>query len=205
MRFTDSLGTGSRLQITREVPYNPTPMLPIVVVALVVMSTAACREPPSTDAVAAPAAAPEGFVLKAGGGEPLLNGIVVKASPATGTTGSILVEQTFPKGGTTNLHLHDQGDELFYVVSGRGTAALGDASETIGPGDVIFVPRGAVHGISNLTNDEPLTVVFFMDSPELVEEFRAIHTRVTSEPDRPMTLDERSAIRERIGGSRAAP
>jgi len=61
-----------------------------------------------------------------------------------------------------------------------------------------------VHRISNLDNDDPLTVVFFMDSPELVEEFRAIHTRVTSEPDRPITPEERAAIVERIGGSRPA-
>ena len=85
----------------------------------------------------------------------MLNGIVVKASPKTGTMGSILVEQTFQRGGTTSLHIHDQGDELFYVVSGRGTATLGDETEVIEPGDVIFVPEGAVHGIRNLDNDEP--------------------------------------------------
>ena len=102
----------------------------------------------------------EGFILKVGGGEALLNGLVVKASPKTGTMGSILVEQTFQRGGTTNLHIHDQGDELFYVVSGRGTATLGEQSEAIEPGDVIFVPRSAVHGISNLEHEDPLTVVF---------------------------------------------
>lgn len=146
----------------------------------------------------------QGFVLKAGGGEVLQNGIVAKLSPRQGTTGSILVEQTFQRGGTTNRHVHDQGDELFYVVSGRGSAMLGNTSERIAPGDVIFVPRAAVHGIENLDNEEPLKVVFFMVSPELVEEFRAVHERVTSEPDRPITEEERAAIRERIGGSRPA-
>ncbi len=150
-----------------------------------------------------PRPATEGFILRTGEGEVLQNGIVVKASPATGTEGSILVEQTFPRGGTTNLHLHEQGDELFYVVSGRGAATLGDREEEIGPGDVIFIPRFAVHRIDNLTRDEPLRVVFFMDSPELVEEFRAIHERVTSHPARPITPEERAAISERIGGGRA--
>ena len=145
----------------------------------------------------------EGFVLRTGEGEALQNGIVVKASPATGTEGSILVEQTFQRGGTTNLHLHEQGDELFYVASGRGTATLGEATQEIGPGDVIFVPRNATHRIDNLTRDEPLRVVFFMDSPELVEEFRAIHERVTSDPSRPVTAEERAAISGRIGGGRA--
>ena len=116
--------------------------------------------------------------------------------------GSILVEQTFQRGGTTNLHIHDQGDELFYVVSGRGTATLGDKTEVIEPGDVIFVPKSAVHGIENLDNDEPLTVVSFMDSPELVEQFRAIHTRLRSEPDRPIRPEESAAIAAQIGGAR---
>ena len=159
---------------------------------------------PATSAVQRPAEpAAEGFILRTGEGEVLQNGIVVKASPASGTLGSILVEQTFPRGGTTNLHLHEQGDELFYVVSGRGTATLGDTTDEIGPGDVIFVPRNAVHRVENLNRDEPLRVVFFMDSPELVEQFRAIHERITSEPDRPMTDEERAAISERIGGGRA--
>jgi len=152
--------------------------------------------------VASQAQAADGFVLKAGLGEHLQNGIVVKASPKTGTRGSILVEQTFHRNGKTPVHIHEQGDELFYVVSGRGTARLGDRIQAIEGGDVVFVPAGAVHQIANLKNDDPLRVVFFMASAELVEEFRAIHERVTSDPSRPITPEERAAISKRIGGSR---
>lgn len=181
-----------------------------LICAVVLIGAAACtEEPPPQPPRELESMSPtptvgtaEGFILKTGEGEPLQNGIVVKASPKTGTTGSILVEQTFQRGGTTNLHIHDQGDELFYVVSGRGTATLGEETEVIEPGDVIFAPKGAVHRIENLDNDEPLMVVFFMDSPELVEQFRAIHNRVTTEPERPITPEERSAIVERIGGAR---
>ncbi len=144
----------------------------------------------------------EGFILKAGVGETILNGIVVKASPKTGTEGSILVEQTFQIGGTTTLHLHEQGDELFYVVSGRGAATLGDVEEPIGPGDVIFVPVGAIHRIRNLENDDPLVVVFFMDRPELVDLFRAIHERTVLEPNRPITPQEIADMEKQTGGSR---
>ncbi len=179
--------------------------------AVIVIGCVRCGgEPPSSDPRQAGSSAQrpaepvaEGFILRTGEGEFLQNGIVVKASPATGTLGSILVEQTFPKGGSTILHLHEQGDELFYVASGRGMATLGDKTEGIGPGDVIFVPRNAIHRIENLDNDEPLQVIFFMDSPELVEQFRAIHTRVTSEPDRPITPEELATIEERLGGGRA--
>lgn len=145
----------------------------------------------------------EGYVLKAGQGNELLKGIVVKASPETGTKESILVEQTFEKGRTTGLHIHDQGDELFYVVSGRGEATLNDRSEPIGPGDVIFVPAAAIHRIRNLDQDKPLVVVFFMDRPELVDLFQAIHERQISEPDRPITPEEVAEIQERTGGMRS--
>jgi len=142
----------------------------------------------------------DGFVLKAGEGEALGNGIVVKASPKNGTSGSILVEQTFPRGGTTGLHLHEQGDELFYVVSGQGTATLGGDEQSIGPGDVIFVPSSAIHRIRNLDHDQPLTVVFFMDSPELVDLFRAIHERFTRNPNEPITPEEFAELEEQTGG-----
>ena len=181
-----------------------------LICAVLLIGAVSCAEEPSRQAVpdlesmspTLTKGTAEGFILKAGEGEPLLNGLVVKASPKTGTTGSILVEQTFQRGGTTSLHIHDQGDELFYVVSGRGTATLGDKTEVIEPGDVIFVPKSAVHVIENLDNDEPLTVVFFMDSPELVEQFRAIHTRLRSEPDRPIRPEESAAIAAQIGGAR---
>jgi len=70
------------------------------------IGTVACTEEPSRQPVpdlesmspTLTKGTAEGFILKAGEGEPLLNGLVVKASPKTGTTGSILVEQTFQRG-----------------------------------------------------------------------------------------------------------
>ena len=38
-----------------------------------------------------------------------------------------------------------------------------------------------------------------MNSPELVEQFRVIHERLTSEPDRPITPEENARFEE-IGG-----
>ena len=147
--------------------------------------------------------AAEGFILKSGQGEELSNGLVIKASPLTGTQKSILVEQTFPLGGTTGLHLHEQGDELFYVVSGNGFATLGNVEEPISSGDVIFIPVEAIHRIRNMDNEVPLVVMFFMDSPELVDQFRAMHERVTTEPNRPITQEEMLEIGNRTGGGRA--
>lgn len=150
-----------------------------------------------------PVAAQEGFILRSGEGEALRNGIVVKVSPRDGSSASILVEQTFPRGGTTGLHLHEQGDELFYVVSGRGTATLGETEQSIGPGDVIFVPASAAHRIRNLDNDDPLTVIFFMDSPELVDLFRTVHERYMQNPDEPITPEEFAEFERQTGGGQS--
>lgn len=176
-------------------PRNLTVWLGVTFVAL----GACANDDPAT---ASSAARPEteattrrqGFILRTGGGEVLPNGIVVKLSPTSGTEGSILVEQTFPKGGSTILHRHEQGDELFYVVSGHGTATLSGVTDSIGPGDVVFVRRDEVHAIQNLEGADPLKVVFFMDSPELVEQFRAIHERIVSDPDNPPTAAELAEI-----------
>ena len=52
---------------------------------------------------------------------------------------------------------HDQ-DEVYVVVSGSGTFAVGDSEATLerrpfGPGDAIFVPAGMVHRFEDFTDD----------------------------------------------------
>ena len=130
-----------------------------------------------------------------------MNGIFMMLSPDVGTNGAIMAEQTFPPGGETIVHAHDQGDELFYVVSGRGRARLGDRFEIVGPGDAILISPGQTHQVSNPFEDD-LKVVFFMATPELAEQMRAIHERQTAEPDRPITQDEDAEFTRRFGGSR---
>ena len=74
----------------------------LLIGAVVLIGAVACTEKPPSQALrelesmspSLTEGTVEGFILKTGEGEPLLNGIVVKASPKTGTLGSILVEQT---------------------------------------------------------------------------------------------------------------
>jgi oxalate decarboxylase/phosphoglucose isomerase-like protein (cupin superfamily) len=60
---------------------------------------------------------------------------------------------------------HDQ-DEIYVVVSGSGTFALGrnEASlerQAFGPGDAIFAPAGWLHRFENFTPDFATWVVFW--------------------------------------------
>jgi quercetin dioxygenase-like cupin family protein len=147
------------------------------------------------------AIASDGYVLKEGEGFQFLNGITEKVSPETGAERSILAEQVFPKGATTSLHIHDQGDEIFYVARGTGIAHLDGTDYPVAPGDVVFIPRGAIHEMSNPHNDEHLVVVFFMDEPHLFDQFRAIKKRFEQRPNDPLTQEDREYF-ESFGGSR---
>ena len=47
------------------------------------------------------------------------------------------------------LHRHDDTEQIFYLLEGRGTLTIGeDLHRTrIGPGDVVRIPRGTLHAI----------------------------------------------------------
>lgn len=151
--------------------------------------------------IAGPSFGQAGIVVEAGEGESLMNGILMLLSPEVGSEAAILAEQTFPPGGQTIVHAHDQGDEFFYVVSGRGRARLGNDYEEIGPGDAILVSPGQTHQVANPFDDD-LKVIFFMATPELAAQMRAIHARQTAEPDRPITEAEDEEFTRQFGGSR---
>jgi len=65
----------------------------------------------------------------------------------------------------TPPHYHVNSDEYLYVLSGRGTFWMEDASDQaeFGPGDLLFFKRGVVHALPDLLQQP---VVFFsVDAP----------------------------------------
>lgn len=48
--------------------------------------------------------------------------------------------------GTVAKHYHASANEIQYVVQGQGKFWLGDSYKDVGPGDLIIIPRGTVHG-----------------------------------------------------------
>lgn len=68
--------------------------------------------------------------------------------------------------GPRTPHLHPHSDEVTYVVSGTGSAWEGDIRTAVGPGDIVFVPRGAAHAtVAN--GDEELVLLCFFPLPDL--------------------------------------
>jgi quercetin dioxygenase-like cupin family protein len=70
--------------------------------------------------------------------------ILVRAS-AESTGGAFsLFEEVAPMADTP-LHLHERDDELFYVLEGEHVFRVGDEEFEVGPGGLVFAPRGIPH------------------------------------------------------------
>jgi len=86
------------------------------------------------------------FALGAEGGERLRFGeveIVVKASADTTDAAFTIIEENQPVD--TRLHVHENEDELFYVLEGEHVFQVGDQEFHAGPGGLVFAPRGVPH------------------------------------------------------------
>lgn len=56
-------------------------------------------------------------------------------------------------------------DQLIYVVKGEGRAVVAGASQTLGKGDVLCVPAGVRHNVTN-TDDEPMKLASIYAPPQ---------------------------------------
>ena len=61
-----------------------------------------------------------------------------------------------PGDASTELHVHRCEEEAIYVLSGRGTATVGDDVVAIGPGDFIGCPAGGAPHDMHAEGDAPL-------------------------------------------------
>ncbi|HJP88287.1 MAG TPA: cupin domain-containing protein [Candidatus Limnocylindrales bacterium] len=68
-----------------------------------------------------------------------------------------------PAGGTDPQGPHTE-DEVYYVVSGRGTITVGDEDRPVGPGSTVFVGADVPHRFHDIT--EALTVMVFFGPAE---------------------------------------
>lgn len=87
-----------------------------------------------------------GYELGAAGGERLRFGeveIVVKASSETTGGAFALFEENEPVD--TPLHIHENEDELFYALEGEHVIQVGREEFRVGPGGLVFAPRGVPH------------------------------------------------------------
>ncbi len=66
-----------------------------------------------------------------------------------------------PPGGrhVAELHIHPDAEELVVITRGVGTATIGEETHDVSQEDVLYIPPGAEHEVSN-TGDGLLGVLF---------------------------------------------
>jgi mannose-6-phosphate isomerase-like protein (cupin superfamily) len=57
-------------------------------------------------------------------------------------------------GNASNLHSHDEREEIFYVISGQGKIRVADEEEAIEPGSCIYIPIGLPHQLINTAKEK---------------------------------------------------
>ncbi len=86
--------------------------------------------------------------------------------PATGVLSTAVYEhgtmrlKLYAPRGSDPQQPHSQ-DELYLVHAGRGRFRCGAEVTGFGPGDVLFVPAGAVHRFEDFSDDLVVWVVFW--------------------------------------------
>ena len=58
-------------------------------------------------------------------------------------------------------HVHDAEDQVYIVQSGRAVAEVDDERREVGPGDLVYVPRGSRHSLAAL-GDAPVVLYSLM-------------------------------------------
>lgn len=64
-----------------------------------------------------------------------------------------------PKARVPAAHYHRDVDEAVYGLAGTLTTTIAGVKHDVGPGDVVFIPRGAVHIHENLHDTTARTLV----------------------------------------------
>lgn len=80
-----------------------------------------------------------------------------------------LVEETLLGAEGPPLHVHENEEETFYVLAGRGLFVVGETQRELTRGDLVLVPRGVPHTLAP-REGEPLRMLVIL-SPAGLEQF----------------------------------
>ena len=56
-------------------------------------------------------------------------------------------------------HYHANHTEQVYVIEGQGQMLVGTKTYNVGPGDLIYIPKGTIHALRVLGKDKPMKVL----------------------------------------------
>jgi mannose-6-phosphate isomerase-like protein (cupin superfamily) len=91
--------------------------------------------------------------------------LAVLTGPADGSPTTVVFEIWEP-GGAQPLNWHDNAVETFVVLAGHGHATSDEHTRDLTPGDVLVLPRGSRHRITNASPTERLYTLTIMSPDE---------------------------------------
>jgi mannose-6-phosphate isomerase-like protein (cupin superfamily) len=74
-----------------------------------------------------------------------------------------------PPGAEQHLHSHEDSEQVYVIVRGRGCMHVAGDEEEVGEGDLVFIPPATDHGIIN-DGSETLIYVSAASPPVSMEE-----------------------------------
>ncbi|MGC1303182.1 MAG: cupin domain-containing protein [Caulobacteraceae bacterium] len=112
-----------------------------------------------------------------------------------------VLDMVITPGFGAPAHISSTEDKLFIVIEGRLKYLIGDETETASPGARVIVPRGVVHGFTNVGDGDARHIL--VSTPRRHEEFfRDLHNLAGSPQQR---ADELPAIAQRHDQSIVGP
>ena len=97
-------------------------------------------------------------------------------------TGISLALGGLDKGRKAVMHRHEEAEEVYYIVGGKGKVTIGKLTQDISPDTVAYVPRGTNHSLENLSTDSKLTVLCISSPPYKDKDFIPVTKVASSNP-----------------------
>ena len=114
--------------------------------------------------------------------------------PGAATDGAFAVfEDVVQPGIGPPRHIHDQQDEVFFVLEGRFDIEISGQLVHAQPGDVAYVPRGAVHAFKNVGSEPGRLRYTFTPAGNTEAMFRELHRAAESESLSPEQFEKIAA------------
>jgi mannose-6-phosphate isomerase-like protein (cupin superfamily) len=120
------------------------------------------------------AQAPGGFVVErdaevranepgphAGGGQTTAYSFFKKAPGLT----LVFRKRALKPGSAIGYHLQSE-DEIYYILSGRGSMTIDGKSFDVGPGDAILTRHGSSHGLKQVGNEDLVLMINYEQPPQ---------------------------------------
>ncbi len=108
-----------------------------------------------------------------------------------------------PGHDSTEHHVHYHEEECVYILSGQGTAYIGDEAHAVGPGDFIgYRVGGLPHSLRNTGSDVLRVLVVGQRSDHDVGDYTRAGKRIFRNKDLPWSLVDIEAIKEISAGKK---